>query len=101
MSCDTKVQVWGEGRRAFHDEFHQPRPSWVEVGVSPSLLKKEKKEDKKEEKREIEEKEKKMGEEEKSKRADELYLDQRLHYVRVFEMWLYTSLVAIMLPGNT
>ncbi len=69
MSCDTKVQVWGEGRRAFHDEFHQPRPSWFEVGVSPSLLKhkKKKKEDKREEKREKEEKKKKNGEEEKSK----------------------------------
>ena len=43
----------------------------------------------------------KMGEEEENKRADGLHLDQRLHYVRVFEMWLYTSLVAIMLPGNT
>jgi hypothetical protein len=91
----------GEGRRAFHDEFHQPRPSWFKVGGSPNLLiEKKKKKIKKEEKRETR-KEEKNGEEEKSKRADELHLDQRPHYVRVFEIWLYTSLVAIMLPGYT
>jgi hypothetical protein len=48
--------------------FHQLRPSWFEVGVSPSLL--EKKENKKkEEKRETEEKKKKW---EEKKRAREL-----------------------------
>ncbi len=42
-----------------------------------------------------------MGEEEENKRADELYLDQKLHYVCIFKIWVYTSLVAIMLPGYT
>ena len=51
--------------------------------------------------RDTEEKKKKMGEEEENKRADELYLDQKLHYVCIFKIWPYTSLVAIMLPGYT
>ncbi len=100
MSCDKKSKCGGKVDEQ-NDEFHQPRPSWFEVGVSPSLLKKKKKKKiKKEEKVRHKKRRKKMGEE-KSKRADELHLDQTPHYVHVFEIWLCTLLVAIMLPGYT